>query len=409
MGNLNKPQIYFPEFTEEWVSNTLGDIARFSKGKGLPKSDISENGVRDCVRYGELYTIYNETIDSVFSKTNINSGDLVLSEANDIIIPASGETQIDIAKASCLLKSGVVIGGDLNIIKTSNNGVFLSYYLNSKKKNDIAQLAQGISIVHLYSGQLSKLQLNLPSLTEQHKLASFFTAIDKKISQLKRKKILLEQYKKGTLQELFSQKIRFRDANGHVYPKWEKKKLSEVLYEHLEINDGNKYSEVFSVAKQKGVINQIEHLGRSYSAKDIAHYKIIRPYDIVYTKSPTSEFPFGIIKQNMTGRTGVVSPLYGVFNPQTIALGFLIHNYFLYWKNAFNYLHPLVQKGAKNTMNINNNTFLNGAKINLPVSEAEQTKIAGFFTAIDDKIYHVQKQIEKAAIWKQGVLQQMLC
>jgi type I restriction enzyme S subunit len=69
----------------------------------------------------------------------------------------------------------------------------------------------------------------------------------------------------------------------------------------------------------------------------------------------------------------------------------------------------LVQKGAKNTMNINNNTFLNGAKINLPVSEAEQTKIAGFFTAIDDKIYHVQKQIEKAAIWKQGVLQQMLC
>lgn len=95
-----------------------------------------------------------------------------MSESNDVIIPASGETQIDIATASCVIKSGIALSGDLNIIKTANNGVFLSYYLNNKKKIEIANLAQGISVVHLYSSQLATLNLNFPSLPEQNKIAN---------------------------------------------------------------------------------------------------------------------------------------------------------------------------------------------------------------------------------------------
>src|SRR5690606_29178592 len=108
--------------------------------------------------------------------------------------------------------------------------------------------------------------------------------------------------------------------------------------------------------------------------------------DLVYTKSPTSDFPFGIIKQNRTNRIGVVSPLYCVFSPKNFALGYLLHDYFNSSINTFNYLNPLVQKGAKNTMNINNNDFLNGAGLLLPINEKEQTHIANFLSSIDSKM-----------------------
>ncbi|WP_162143072.1 restriction endonuclease subunit S, partial [Pedobacter glucosidilyticus] len=116
----------------------MGEVAKFSKGKGISKSDITEDGMNDCIRYGELYTYYGEVIKEIKSKTNLQKSLLVLSEDNDVIIPASGESKIDIATASCVLKSGVALGSDLNIIKTDNDGVFLSYYLNSKKKMEIA-------------------------------------------------------------------------------------------------------------------------------------------------------------------------------------------------------------------------------------------------------------------------------
>ena len=118
----------------------------------------------------------------------------------------------------------------LNIIKTNKNVVFLSYYLNNKRKLDIANLAQGISVVHLYASQLALLNLNFPSFSEQTKIASFLTTVDDKLQALKKKKQLLEQYKKGVMQKIFSQELRFKDDNGNEYPDWEEKKLGEIFY-----------------------------------------------------------------------------------------------------------------------------------------------------------------------------------
>ncbi|MGO3708075.1 restriction endonuclease subunit S, partial [Mesonia hippocampi] len=171
----------FPEFEDEWKEEKLEKIARFSKGKGISKSDISIDGSIECIRYGQLYTEYSEVIEKIVSKTNLDKKELILSEENDVIIPASGESQIDIATASCVKKSGVALGGDLNIIKSEINGVFLSYYLNNTKKIDIAKLSQGISVVHLYSSQLKTLKLNLPSSKEQTKIADFLTVINFRI------------------------------------------------------------------------------------------------------------------------------------------------------------------------------------------------------------------------------------
>lgn len=187
----------------EWEKKKMREIAKFSKWKGISKSDINENGMIECIRYGELYTIYRETISSVKSRTNIDIEDLVLSEENDVIIPASGETEIDIATASCVLRSWIALWWDLNILKTKLNWVFLSYYLNSVKKNEIASMAQGIAVVHLYASQLQNLEIEIPSISEQQKISLFLSGIDKKIEALNSEIEWTKKWKKGLLQGMF--------------------------------------------------------------------------------------------------------------------------------------------------------------------------------------------------------------
>ena len=199
------PKYRFKEFVNdgEWVEEILDEVATFLKGKGISKSDVVENGILPCVRYGELYTHYNETISRVISYTNISDVDLVLSEANDVIIPASGETKEDIATASCVLQSGIALGGDLNIIRTKINGVFLSYFLNNVKKKEIAQLAQGYSVVHLYPNHLKTLKINVPKSKEQQKIASCLSSLDALIAAQAEKIEQLKLHKKGLMQGLF--------------------------------------------------------------------------------------------------------------------------------------------------------------------------------------------------------------
>ncbi|TXD70979.1 restriction endonuclease subunit S [Aequorivita lipolytica] len=214
----------------------------------------------------------------------------------------------------------------------------------------------------------------------------------------------MEEYKRGVLQQILRQEIRFKHDNGVAFPKWEKRKFSDVLFEHKLKSTGNE--EVHSVSVHKGVINQIEHLGRSFSAKNTDHYSRALPNDIIYTKSPTGDFPLGIIKQNHIKEDVIISPLYGVFTPETKELGYILHVYFESPINTSNYLSSIIQKGAKNTINITNTTFLS-KKMLLPVSKEEQAKIANFLSAIDKKIELVDKQIEKTKTYKKGLLQQM--
>src|SRR4051812_19861046 len=122
------PRLRFPEFlkTGPWSKKRLGTIAALFKGKGISKADIVANGVQPCIRYGELYTIYGEVIHEAASSTNVEANELFLSKKNDVIIPASGETKIDIAKASCVMQDKIALGGDLNVIRSNLNGAFLS-------------------------------------------------------------------------------------------------------------------------------------------------------------------------------------------------------------------------------------------------------------------------------------------
>lgn len=128
-------------------------------------------------------------------------------------------------------------------------------------------------------------------------------------------------------------------------------KLCEVLSERKEKNVEQNLR-ICSVAVQKGVVDQVEHLGRSYAANDTSNYSVAHYGDIIYTKSPTGDFLYGIVKQNLLQETVAVSPLYGVFTPLTFGLGYFLHTYFQSAICARNYLLPIVQKGAKTQLTL---------------------------------------------------------
>uniref|UniRef100_UPI0032180E12 restriction endonuclease subunit S n=1 Tax=uncultured Draconibacterium sp. TaxID=1573823 RepID=UPI0032180E12 len=397
----NKPRLRFPEFSSEWSEVLFGDIASFSKGKGISKNDIVENGNLACIRYGELYTDYSEVIQDVNSSTNLKSSDLVLSEENDVIIPASGETQIDIATASCVVKKGIALGGDLNIIKSPTNGIFLAYYLNDKKKYDIARLAQGISVVHLYGSQLKQLKLCLPSEIEQTKIAKFLTTVDKRIKILTQQKEKLEQYKKGVMQQIFNQQIRFKNENGNDFPEWDEKKLGEVYEivgggtpETTKKEYWNGTIEWFTPTEIKS--KYIESSDRKITQNGLqkSSAKLLPKGTLLFTSRATIG-DVGFCSKECCTNQGFQS-----FVPNE--------------KNEIEFLYYWILKNRKEFIRRSSgSTFLEISKkeiqkikLFLP-SLKEQQKIASFLSALDNKIELVSQQIEQTTTWKKGLLQKM--
>jgi type I restriction enzyme S subunit len=200
------PKLRFPEFKNSgaWQVKRLGEVAEILKGKGISKSDITEDGDIPCIRYGEIYTHYGEIIKSVYSFTSLPINNLVLSRKNDVIVPASGETHEDIAKGSCVKIEGVALGGDINIIRSSIlEGDFLAYYISHGLRSIISKVAQGVSVIHLYPQQLKRILIKVPSKAEQQKIADCLSALDEQIEAQRQKVEQLREHKKGLLQQLF--------------------------------------------------------------------------------------------------------------------------------------------------------------------------------------------------------------
>lgn len=214
---LNVPNLRFPEFSGEWEKNSLDQIANITKGNGISKEQLSDQGTL-CILYGELYTKYkSEIITEVYSKTALNPSALVKSQANDVIIPSSGETAIDISTARCVPFNNILLGGDLNIIRLkSQDGGFFAYQLNGVRKHDIARIAQGVSVVHLYGENLKRIKVCYPSIEEQRKITSLLSLIDERIATQNK---IIEELKK--LKSAISLNMLYSDS-------WEKFKIKEI-------------------------------------------------------------------------------------------------------------------------------------------------------------------------------------
>lgn len=203
-------EIYFNKSKTGWNISKLDELGKFYKGNGISKSDICSKG-KKCILYGELYTTYAEVAYEIFSKTNIILENPIYSKKWDVLIPSSGETDVDISTATCVLEDGILLGGDLNIFRPcleKVNGEFLSYVINYAQKFEIAKYAQGVSIVHLYSEHLKKLIIEYPSIEEQLKIINVLNKINKENELLIQKKHAYENIRKGLMQRLLTGKVK---------------------------------------------------------------------------------------------------------------------------------------------------------------------------------------------------------
>lgn len=311
----NVPNLRFSTFTEEWQQYPLEKIAYFYKGTGISKDQLSEDG-NECILYGELYTKYKtETITEIKSRTNISTKGLFFGKTNDVIIPASGETPVDIATACCVTKDDILFGGDLNIIRLhSDNGSFISYQLNGKRKYDIARIAQGASIVHLHNDDLKKLIIYKPnSLIEQEIVVEVFTKLDKRI-ELQSK--IIEDYsslKKSIIDNFFNELTN--------------SSLGEHIIEITERNGYKNEYEVLSVSNKYGFIKQNEQFeDRIIASENKSNYKVVRKNTFAY--NPT-RINVGSIACMHYLDIGIVSPMYLCFSTLKTLSPYYLEYYFL--------------------------------------------------------------------------------
>ena len=200
----------------DWVEKKIKDCVTFSKGGSLSKSDLSPHGATPCLLYGELYTTYGEVTKAVINKTD-STEDLVKSQMNDVILPMSGETAEDIAKATCIKQEGVAYGGDLMVLRSKSlDGCFLSYSLNSVHRRQISRIAQGKTVVHINPSRVSDISINIACLEEQQKIAAFFTALDEKIACEAKRVEKIKLVKKSCLQKIFGEEMHFSDSTPWV-------------------------------------------------------------------------------------------------------------------------------------------------------------------------------------------------
>ena len=186
-----------------WSKATIGELGTFVKGAPLSKADISDEGT-PFILYGELYTTYGEVINKVVRKTQRSVDNVYLSRSGDVLIPTSGETPEEISTASCVMVSGVILAGDLNIFRTSKvDGRIMSYVLNHIVNSNISRIAQGKSVVHIQASEISKISISYPDENTQQQLISVFDGISEKITLAEEALAKMIMLKKSIIQKMF--------------------------------------------------------------------------------------------------------------------------------------------------------------------------------------------------------------
>lgn len=401
--HTNTPELRFPEFKDEWKLQKLGNLAQFSKGKSLSKKDLNING-KPCILYGELYTKYGAILNKVYSKTSTQNDSLVFSKRNQILIPSSGETDIDIATATAIdTDVKIAIGGDLNIITPINSdGRFISLYINGKGKYNLAKYAQGKSVVHLYNSDIKKLNFYLPTnMAEQKKIGDFFSKLDRQIELEEEKLEHIEAQKKGYMQTIFSQELRFKDENGNNYSNWEKVKFNYFMSKPNKLEKGKDI--------QKDQLLTVKLQGNGVCKANIN--RALKLGSTVYYKRFTGQFIYG--KQNFfNGAFGIVPDDLNCFysSGDVPALNLdnnkITNDYFINYISRKDYYK---KKEAFSTgtgsKRIHENTLLE-FDIMLPSIE-EQNKIGNFFNKLHELIEIQSSKVELLKERKKGLLQKM--
>ncbi|MGI6339374.1 MAG: restriction endonuclease subunit S [Bacteroidales bacterium] len=381
------PKLRFPEFEGVWEKKTVGELGVFTGG-GTPDTAIAKYW-QGNIPWISSSDIQEDTVQEYLTSRFITEEAIKKSATK--IVPKNSVlivSRVGIGKFA-VSKSPVCTSQDFtSLTPLVDNPYFLAYYFK-EKTNLFFRFSQGTSIKGFTGTDIRNMVFKVPSLSEQQKIASFFTAIDQKISQLKRKKTLLEQYKKGVMQRIFSQEIRFKDDNGQEFPKWEKKRLKNIadIIKGEQLNkelleDQGSYPCINGGIEPSGFTSKYNSMENTITISEGGNSCGF--INFIKTKFWCGGHCYKIIIKNE------------MLNSKL----FLFHNLKY---NQIKMMKLRVGTGLPNIQKKDISNFVLLVSISIP----EQTKIANFLSAIDVKINHTQKQIEKAEVWKKGLMQQM--
>ena len=400
----NKPRIRFKGFAEDWEQRKLGDIATFSKGNGYSKSDLASSG-DPIILYGRLYTNYETTISNVDTFVELKDKSII-SQGGEVIVPASGETAEDISRASVVKNQGIIIGGDLNVIKANHllDPTFLALTIsNGEQQKELSKRAQGKSVVHLHNSDLQEVNLTFPLLNEQKEISTLFEKMDNIITLHQRKLEKLKLVKKALLQKLFPK-------NGSQFPEirfkgftdtWEQRKFSDITYLSGIKNKENKPYESYSISNEFGFIPQDEQFENSGTMKtaDKSMYYIVSKNSFAYNPARINVGSIGYYDKP---DNVIVSSLYEVFKTTDIVNDKFLWHWFK--SNQFNRLIEKYQEGGVR-LYFYYDKLCKGT-IELPAIK-EQNKISNRLDDLDIYITLHQRKLDKLQDVKKGLLQKM--
>lgn len=381
----------------EWKKVELRDIAKITSGNTPSKENENFwNGEFPWISAKDMKTKYLSDSMLKLSKSGFDVANK--APVNSLVVLTRGMTlHNDIP--ICLVKKQVAFNQDVKcLIPNENiNSEYLYYYLQNNK-NDLLKLVDsaGNGTGRLDSEILKAIEIYLPRIEEQKTISETLSVWDYAIEKTEKLIALGEKKLSAFAIKLFSGKSIFQTKNIC---------LTDLLKEKSDLSTG--LEEVFSVSVHKGLVNQIEHLGRSFAAANTDNYNLVKYGYLVYTKSPTGDFPYGIVKQSSIKKDVIVSPLYGIYEPASNEIGLLGEFFFESPIRCKNYLYPLIQKGAKNTISISNQDFLKG-KINFPANEKDITRIADYIRLSKEYISLLNNQLEQYKLQKQGLMQKLL-
>ena len=393
------PRLRFPEFTGEWQEKRLGEVFDAARGSSLSWGDIEADGKNKAILYGQLYTIYPEVVSQVVSRTNSNKG--TPSKNGDLLLPNSTTTTgIDLANATALNEDGVLLGGDITILRFKETGssIFYAYYLSHFMKYKLAAYGQGSTIVHMYFSQYKNMKIVEPSVAEQQKIAVFLAAVDKRVALLERKVQQLEAYKRGVMQQLFAQQLRFTRPDDSHFPVWQEKRLGEIgkiiTGKTPATSNRSLWGGTIDFITPSDIDDGKYQKPTERTLAEISNLRVLPPGSISFTCIAS------IGKMSITKRPSVTNQ-----QINSIITRQCINNEYLYYC-LLNMTPRIRATQANTTLPIINKAEFSGFKVRVPCM-AEQQKIAEFLSALDEKIALTRQQLDKTKQFKKGLLQRM--
>lgn len=408
---MKEPKIRFKGFSGEWKRSTLGDLALFSKGSGYSKSDICKEGT-PVILYGRMYTKYQSVFDEIdtFVTPKDNS---VVSKGGEVIIPGSGESSEDISLAAMVKNEGVILGGDLNILKFNkkvNDPAFMSMAITySPTRAELSSYSQGKTVVHLRNSEIAKGTIRYPNILEQNTIVNYVLSLDAQISASTSRLASMKQMKAASLQAMFPQegetvpKVRFKGFDGE----WKKVKLNTFAKRIMRKNSNLESSLALTIASAYGLVSQAEYFNNLVVGSNIQNYYLLKKGEFAYNKSYSNGYPFGSVKRLDRYEQGILSTLYIVFSIDNSVSSDYITHFFdtTLWHKE---IAERAEEGARNhgLLNIATRDFFD-IYIWMPDSVKEQQSIASFFTSLDRPIALHAQRLEKLKQIKAACLDKM--